>query len=106
MRVLLDTNVWRYISDADGTASLLAQTRKSGVRILVAPSVAYESLRIPNDETRRRVMEVLTHKAWRRLMPEAYSECQELLQEIRRRRPEWLRNEPRMTDLRRLRYDW
>ncbi len=106
MRVLVDTNVWRYASDADASARLLASVRRRGNQIVVAPSVAYESLRIPNDDTRLRVMGLVTHRAWKRLMPEAYSECQELLQEIRRLRPEWLRKRPNFSELRRLRYDW
>lgn len=106
MKVILDTNVWRQLADADASAALLRVVRKKRIRVLVAPSVAYESLRIPTDNTRRRVMELITNPSWWRLMPEAYSECQELLQEIRRLRPEWLRKHPNFAEIRRLRYDW
>src|SRR5260221_3988825 len=106
MRVLVDTNVWRYASDADASARLLASVRRRGNQIVVAPSVAYESLRIPNDDTRLRVMGLVTHRAWKRLMPEAYSECHDLVQEIRRLRAEWIRQRPNFSELPRLRYDW
>jgi len=39
-------------------------------------------------------------------MPEAYSECQEILAEIRRLRREWLRAEPIIPQFKQHRYDW
>ncbi len=39
-------------------------------------------------------------------MPEAYSESQEVLREIRRVRPEWLRHSPDLQSFKRLEHDW
>jgi hypothetical protein len=41
-----------------------------------------------------------------RLMPEAYSESMELLREIERTRPDWLRKEPDLRFFNRLKKDW
>lgn len=40
------------------------------------------------------------------LMPEAYSESQELLKEIKRLRPQWLKTKGNRGALQRLRHDW
>lgn len=39
-------------------------------------------------------------------MPEAYHEAQELLREVRRLRPQWLRATPNLERVRRFRFDW
>jgi hypothetical protein len=39
-------------------------------------------------------------------MPEAFSESHDLIQEIRRLRPEWLRARPDLAEMRRLKNDW
>jgi len=41
-----------------------------------------------------------------RLMPEAYSEADDFKSEVRRLRPEWLRKNPNMKDVNRLKYSW
>ena len=106
MRVLLDTNVWRYIIDGNSTSDLFRLARAARLRILIAPSVLYEALRTNDPELRRRLVSLMTLAKWKRLMPEAYSECQELLGGIRRHRPCWLRSAPDRQLFTRFRYDW
>jgi hypothetical protein len=105
-RVLLDTNVWRYVSDENAADDLLRAALRAKLQILIAPSVVYEALRTANADLRRRQLSLMTSDKWKRLMPEAYSESQELLVEIRRLRPHWLRETSDLTSFRRLRWDW
>lgn len=89
--MLLDRNVWSYLADADAGPDLLRAALRSNSVIVVAPAVVFETLAVTNKEIRERHMSLLTMPNWQRLLPEAYSECMELLREIRRLRPEWLR---------------
>ena len=106
MRVLLDSNVWRYIADADAAGRLQALARKRGHRIAIAPPVIYEALRMQDATLRRHLCEVMTRPAWDRLMPDAYSEAVEFKQEVRRLRPAWVRETPDLMYFKRLRSDW
>jgi hypothetical protein len=106
IRILLDTNIWRYVADARASPELLRIVRSGNVKILVAPSVIYEALRIHDPEVRRRLVSIMTLRRWQRLMPEAFSESQELVAEVRRLRPRWLRPTPDETMFIRHRYDW
>ena len=58
--------------------------------MIVAPSTLYEALRVKSPEDRAARAKLITDPGWKRLMPEAYSESQELLAEVRRCHPEWL----------------
>ncbi|MBV1800592.1 hypothetical protein [Siccirubricoccus sp. G192] len=104
--MLLDTNAWSYLADEGAGPDLLRAVRDGHTEILVAPAVVFESLHRPNIEGRRRQISLLTLKKWRRLMPEAYSVCGELLGEIRRLHPEWLHRKPDRGEFARQRYDW
>ena len=106
MRILLDTNVWRYIVDARAMQEVRKVSQKNGKRILVAPSTVYETLRMTDSDLRNKVISFMADKAWIRLMPEAFSECEELKNEIRRVRPDWLRGKPDLVMYKRLRFDW
>jgi hypothetical protein len=50
-------------------------------------------LRMSNPELRRQLAEVMTLQCWTRLMPDAYDETVEVLGEVERLRPDWLRRE-------------
>jgi len=104
--VLLDTNVWRYIADLDAGDELLRKALQHNVRVQIAPSVLYEALRTEDSLLRKRLVALMTRSSWMRLMPEAYEESQEILREVQRLRPDWLRSKPDRERLKRLRYDW
>ncbi len=106
LNVLLDTNVWRYIVDCNAQAALTRAARSARVQILVAPAVAYECMHILDRDLRSRVVELITRTCWRRAMPEAFSECEELKSEIRALRPEWVRDVQDLEIYKRLRFDW
>jgi hypothetical protein len=105
-RILFDTNIWNYLADHSSVPTLKRAMHVGATIILVAPSTLYEALRVQNTETRSRRAAMITDQAWTRLMPEAYSESQELLGEIRRLRPQWLKRKGNRAALQRLRHDW
>lgn len=105
-RVLLDSNIWRYVVDAGAQGALLRAARDRQGSIQVAPAVVYEALRLRDVPTRNRLIALMTNRRFERLMPEAYSEAMEILEEIGRLRPDWLRAEPDMTFFLRSRNDW
>lgn len=106
MRILFDTNVWRYIVDVGAEKEVRTLSRRNCRKIVVAPSTAYETLRLPDIQLRDRIIALIADDAWVRLMPEAFSESEELKKEIRRLRPEWLRANPELVLYRQLRFDW
>lgn len=106
MRILIDSNVWRYVVDSGGLARVRTQARRSPHRLVVAPAVLYEAYRCDDPHLRRELVNAITDPAWTRLMPEAYSESQELLGEVARARPYWMRLNADAVDHRKNRHDW
>jgi hypothetical protein len=104
--VLLDTNVWRQIVDADAAERLRAEVKRSGSEILIAPGVVYEMLRTSDRELRHRQLKVATLRVWTRLMPEVFTETDDIRRVIERHRPEWLRETPDLRSFHRFRADW
>lgn len=105
-RILLDTNVWNYLADHADAATLAAAARNGQAAIVVAPAVVYESVAIAETKPLHARAQLLTDDRWKRLMPEAYSESQEVLGEVRRLRPEWLLKQPPRGEFERLYRDW
>ena len=105
-KVLLDSNIWRYVLDAGAQGALLRAANTSSVTVQVAPAVVYEALRLLDVPLRDRLITLMTNHRFERLMPEAYSESMEILGEIRRLRPEWLRPLPDEPFFTRSRNDW
>ncbi len=106
MRILLDSNVWRYIVDADAVGPVQRAARTSRNSIVVAPAVLFEAAHTGDPALRDALLLAMARPAWKRLMPEAYSEAEEVKGEVRRLRPEWLRRQPDLTMFKRIRYDW
>ena len=105
-RILLDSNVWRYFIDADALPALLSAARHSRHVVAMAPAVLYEAAKTGNVKVRRRLLSAMTLPHWKRLMPEAYSEAEEIRSEVRRVRPEWIRPRPDMNWFNRVKHDW
>lgn len=105
-RILLDSNVWRYIVDAGALPAIQHAARRSRNVIVVAPAVLYEAAQTRNEAIRDRLLAAMASRVWKRLMPEAYSEAEELKAEVRRLRPEWVRPNPDLTLFKRVRHDW
>lgn len=105
-RVLLDTNVWRYLVDANAIEGLRTTARDAHVKIVASPAVLYESLRTGDPDVQRRLVKAITRTAWHRPMPEAFSECEAVLAELRAARPEWVRANPDLRSFLANRADW
>ncbi len=106
VRVLLDTNVWRHLADADQGAALLSLCNRRSVQLQVAPCVLYEAIRTGDPAVQKRQVDLMTRPAWTRLMPEAFEECEEFLGEACRLRPEWLCSRPGTPVRDKNRRDW
>ena len=82
-----------------------------GIGLAPGRPVAMEDIcdlqpRAADVELRGRLVRIMTNSRFHRLMPEAYSESMEILQEIERVRPDWLREEPDIRFFNRLKNDW
>ena len=72
-RVLLDSNLWRYIIDAGFQGRLLRVARHGNVILQIAPAIMFEALRLRDIPLRNRLVGLMTNRSFHRLMPEAYS---------------------------------
>lgn len=72
----------------------------------MAPASLYEATYCESPSLRRALLNAMALPAWKRMLPEAYSESEEIKAEVRRCRPEWLRTEPKLHEWRALRHDW
>lgn len=106
MRILLDTNVWRYLVDSGLHNYLFKTIHRSPIKIVVAPTIVIETLRMGDSALRKSIVEAQTRQCWTRIMPDAYLECEELKQEIFRCRPHWSLPEKNLNRFNTLRYDW
>jgi len=94
MRVMLDTNLWSSIGDemvVDGFNSLM---KARSCEVVMPPSTLVEVARLPVAAARQRIIHALVTGGQRRLPTEAQMESEELVSEIRRVRPQWLRSMP------------
>jgi hypothetical protein len=105
-RALLDTNIWRYVIDSNLQGMLLRLARDGFYSVQIAPAVVYETLRLKDESLRATLVRLMTNSRFIRLMPEAYSESMEILREIERIRPDWLRDTPDLKFFNRLKNDW
>jgi hypothetical protein len=105
-RVLIDTNVWRYVIDAQSGGALLRAARTGAHDVQIAPAVVYETLRLRDARLRGALIRLMTNTGFKRLMTEAYSESMEVLREIERARPHWLRTSPDLVFFKKAQNDW
>ena len=106
MKVLLDTNIWRYLIDSESQDRLYKIARQANVTIAVCPSVVIETLRLNDLKLRKRIIEIQTRDCWYRLMPDAYLQCEDVKKEMLRTHPNWALRSKNMTLYKNLRYDW
>lgn len=106
LRVMPDSNVWRYIVSMGAVQPVRKEAKRHAVEIVACPAVLYEALRDSNAQRRRPLVDALTLGSWTRLMPEAYTEADEVRAEITRLHPEWLQPRPDLARWHRLRSDW
>jgi hypothetical protein len=95
-RVLLDTNIWRYVIDNKMQGELIRIARNGRFNVQIAPAVLFETLRLKDQDLLADIVRLMANKCFKRLMPEAYSESIEILREVERARPNWLRSSPEL----------
>jgi len=105
MRVLLDTNVWRYLVDTGYQDHLYKVTRQFGVTIVVAPIVVIESLRMSDSVLRKKIVRAQASDCWERLMPDAYLQSKDVKHVMLRLHPEWALKNKNVNEYNKLRYD-
>lgn len=106
VRILIDTNIWRYVLDAGASGALLRAAEDSNHQLQIAPSALYETLRMSNIAVRDRLVHLITDRHITRLMPEAYSESEEIFGQISEHRATWMRIPPDQKKFDRLKKDW
>ncbi|WP_133161137.1 hypothetical protein [Microterricola pindariensis] len=104
--VMLDSNVWRYLVDAEAVEDLRMVSRSAEVRIVACPAVAFEVLRMPNSALKRKLVKAITLGEWERPMPEVFHESESMRAAIHAHRPEWLIEHPDLRHWHELRADW
>ncbi len=105
-RVLLDSNIWRYVVDNRSQGALLQVARNGAYDVQIAPGVLYEALRLKDASLRATLVRLMTNRRFHRLMPEAYSESMEILHEIKRVQPDLLHDKPDLHWFNDLKKDW
>ncbi len=105
-RVLLDTNVWRYLIDLDAVETIYRAAKSADSVILACPAVLYEMLRLEDVPFRRQLVKAICRSRWVRMMPEAFEESEEFKAEIGRLRPQWLLHNSDLSVFNRLYHDW
>jgi hypothetical protein len=106
MKVLFDSNVWRYVANQDAGAALELCALENDVHVVVVPALVFEARGLRDDPVRKAILKLLARRTWKRLMPEAFLEAQEIKTAIRRYRPEWLIRSPDLTEVNTLELDW
>lgn len=105
-RVLVDTNIWRYLVNNDEVESLYHAAKGRHAVILACPAVLYEMLRLDDLPLQKRLVKAICRSRWLRMMPEAFEESMEFLAEISRLRPQWILARPDERLFTRLHSDW
>lgn len=93
-RYLLDSNVWRYVVDANKEKILTEYATSKKVLVQIAPATVNETLRLSQLSLMEKIVRLQTKPCFDRLWAEALLNSIELYGEIRRTHPEWLRSDP------------
>jgi hypothetical protein len=90
----MDTNLWSYVAKSDAVGRFDSAAAESGITIVTPPSVLLEVLGTRNRTHREAIIRALCNKPRYRPPSEAESMSNELVSEIRRLHPQWLRSMP------------
>jgi hypothetical protein len=92
--VYLDTNVFSFIAKSGEAREVKQVLERSDALVAASDSQLSEIYSIRDEGKRAAELRVITSLTKRHLPPASYSHAMELLGEIRRLRPEWLRRHP------------
>ncbi|MET7694031.1 GNAT family N-acetyltransferase [Streptomyces sp. NPDC005483] len=91
---MLDNNVWSYLGDARAGSRFKTVAHALGHRVVTAPSVLLGVLQHPHSDMRAAIIEAITTATDERLRSEADREGAEVVSEVHRLHPEWMRAMP------------
>jgi hypothetical protein len=94
VRAILDTNLWSSIGDEGVTRPFDDLMGSRSLQVVVPPSILIEVLAHPLTDVRQRIIDALATGPRHRLPTEAQSESSEVVAEVRRVRPHWMRSMP------------
>jgi hypothetical protein len=100
MRIYLDNNVYSFIQEAREAREARQLFRAIPAEVLASDTVVLEAAPIKDREERLTRMAVLRAVSRDRIDPPfTYRQSQEVLREIRRCHPEWLRSDPALSSI-------
>ncbi|MFJ9026333.1 hypothetical protein ACIRPU_41195 [Streptomyces sp. NPDC102259] len=91
---MLDNNIWSYLGDERAGNRFKTVAHSLGYHVVTAPSVLLEVLQHPRSDMRAAIIEAITTATDERLRSEADQEGAEVISEVRRLHPEWMRAMP------------
>jgi hypothetical protein len=94
MRLIIDTNIWSRLADHHQQYPFARLVREKGLEVVVPPATLLEVMWTPDRAARKAAVRLVCRDTWRRLKTEAESEANDLVGEINRLRPKWLRTQP------------
>jgi hypothetical protein len=106
MRIILDTNVWSRLVDADQIEEFAELEKARELKVVVPPSTLLEAAKTPKAEIRDRLVVAIAGRGRIHPPTEASEESRELVEEVRRLRPGWLRGRPKTDRLSTLQTFW
>lgn len=102
--LLIDTNVWSYLAEDADPDTVAALLRRTGHEAVLNSMMLTEALRTGDVTKRTAIVNMMASRYWRKLP--ADSVAMELVDEVRRLRPEWLRSIPKTDRLHSFRDYW
>ncbi|MDQ8698170.1 hypothetical protein [Hyphomicrobium sp. LHD-15] len=90
MKVIFDTNIWRYLVDDEAITVVQQLCRRRKLTVVVPPATAFEFAATGDREVRLALIRAICSPEWKRLMPEAYTSSLEIVDELARCRPQWM----------------
>lgn len=94
VRVILDTNLWSMIGDEGSVDELNAWVVSEGIELLTPPAILTEMIRVSRQDLLEGWLRALTTGRRTRLASEAELESREVVAEVKRLHPGWMRRWP------------
>lgn len=91
--LMIDTNVWSYLAEDTDPDTVAALLKRTGHEAVLTSMMLTEALRTGDVGKRTAIVNMMASRHWRKLPADA--EAMELVEEVRRLRPEWLRSMPK-----------
>jgi hypothetical protein len=107
-RIVLDTNIWSYIGQGGEADAFEELARAKHIGVVVPPSVLLEVMKTPDPSALAQIVDAVTRGArdWTHPPTEARQLAEEVVSEIRRLRPAWVRTFPETSNVERLEKFW